>query len=78
MTFVLEDPDLHNCIKHMILQLMRSKEVSLLQTTNRELVYGVRRISRIAILIVSNELPIHKVEENFDRLCREYFETVYM
>ena len=78
MTFSLEDASVHNALKLILAQLTKKREVILLHTAGVYSIYGIRRASRIAVLILSHELPLHRIEENFDRLSKDYFVTIYI
>jgi hypothetical protein len=61
-TFQLDDIEVHNSIKLMLLQMKNKPEITLLHTAGSYSIYGTRRVSRIVILILNNEIPIQRIE----------------
>lgn len=62
MTFTINDTEVHESLKRMLLAMKRKPELTLLHYTGGVSIYGVRRLSRIAILIMSQDIPIHRIE----------------
>lgn len=61
LTFPLDDIEIHNSLKLMFMQMTKKKEITLLHTVGGYSIYGVRRVSRIVILILGSDLPLHKI-----------------
>lgn len=51
-----------NQIKYTLSKVKRSTEGQICTTFQNHWVYGVKRMNRVLILLVPNEIPLHKIE----------------
>jgi hypothetical protein len=40
--------------------------------------YGVHRFSRILVILISNDIPLHKLDDFVNKMTREYFTKAYI
>jgi hypothetical protein len=65
-------------MRNIFSKLKSSTENSILTTTGSFWVYGLRRINRLLVVVMSNEIAIHKIEDYMDRLSKDYFPSIYI
>lgn len=65
-------------MRNIFSKLKVSVEDTILTTTNSFWVYGMRRLNRLLVVVMSNEIPVHKIEDYMDRLGKDYFPAIYI
>ena len=65
-------------VKEMLESMCASQEGMGLTMTREGWVTGLRRYSRVLVLLLPADLPMHKVEEMVARMTKEYFSKAYI
>lgn len=73
-----ESQEVSMALRNIFSKLKASVEDVILTTTSSFWVYGLRRLNRLLVVVMSNEIPVHKIEEYMDRLAKDYFPAIYI
>lgn len=79
MTMQLSDNvEMASAVRMIFSKLNNCVEDCALVTTSVNWLYGIRRMNRILVVAISNEIGLHKIEDYMDRLSKEYFANIYI
>ena len=73
-----ESQEVGIAIRNIFSKLKSSLDDTILTTTGSFWVYGMRRLNRMLVVVMSNEIPMHKIEDYMDRLAKDYFPAIYI
>lgn len=67
-----------NQVREMV-ETLRGREEGVVASLGQGCwLYGVRRFSRILVILIANDVPLQKIEEFVSKMTREYFTKAYI